>query len=592
MIPVQETARPGGVDPFTAEIIRSHLIATVREMVATTVRTAYSTCFSEGEDFTCALFDAAGNMIAQAAGNLCHTGLTVAVRHILSVQDDFQPGDVVIHNDPYTGCSHQADVTVCRPIFYRDVLVGFAVNRGHWTDVGGMAPGGWSGTARHVNQEGLIIPAVKLYRRGQLDRGLQEILLKNVRVSHQAWGDLQSQIASNITAERRTGALIEKYGLALVLAGFDAAREYSRRRFLKAMAAVPNGTASAHEIYMEDDGFGGGPYRVRVTLTKTPERIVVDYAGTDRQALATVNCSQSVARAATYSPIIAIVDPEVPFNQGVVDLIEYRAPAGCLINPTYPAPCFASTADPGARISEIIQVAFSQLLPERVIASSYATGNNLTAWGFQPDGQDEFLYYVYQSGGCGARATRDGNSAEWHLMANSKNESMEVWEQRYPVRFERFELVEDSAGPGRWRGGLGVTRQFELLVPTVLTANADRHTLPPPGYFGGGDGSPNRFSIKRDGQDRRFDEWFGTPSRGKFSNIAARPGDVLCVTEAGGAGYGDPFERDPELVAADVRDGYVSPASALADYGVVLDRRLDVDAAATEVERSRRRSAG
>lgn len=583
----------GPVDPFTLEVLRNYFTSTVREMATTTVRTAYSTCFSEGEDFTCALFDAQGNMIAQAAGIPVHFGgLTLAIRHFLRVWDGFEPGDVIVHNDPYTGGSHQGDGTICRPIFYRETLVGFAVNRGHWTDIGGMAAGGWSGTARHIVQEALTVPAVKLYEGGRLNTAIRSLILKNVRLSRQWWGDVQAQVASSITAERRILALIEKYGLDTVLRGFEATQEYSRRRFLKAMEVMPNATATAQDTYMEDDGFGGGPYRVNVTLIKTPERIVVDFEGTDRQAMATVNCSQGCARAATYIPIIAVLDPGVPINQGLLDLIEWRAPEGTLVNPVYPAPCFASTADPSDRISEIMQLALSQLLPDRVTAGSYATGNNLTGWGLYPNSQEEYLWYIYESGGCGARATKDGNSVEWHLMANCKNESMEVWEQRYPVRFLRYEMVQDSAGAGKWRGGLGVTRHLEMLLPTSLTANADRHIVPPPGLFGGSDGTVNRFSIIRDNQDQTFAELFGTPSPSKFSNVQGRAHDVLVVAQGGGAGYGDPLERDPARVARDVRNGYVSPGRARTDYGVALDPATgDVDQTETARLREQLRKA-
>ena len=578
------------LDPFSAEIMRNYLLSTVKEMVTTTVRTAYSTCFSEGEDFTCGLFDRDGNMIAQAAGIAAHAGgLTLPVRHFLDKFGTFEPGDVIIHNDPYTGATHQGDGSIFRPMYCEDTLIGFSINRGHWTDIGGMAAGGWSGTARHVIQEALRLPATKLYKAGTLNEEVRDLIEHNVRFSRQWWGDVQSQIASNITAERRIQALIQKSGLDAVLNSFKAARDYSRARFLNAMKGMPNASVTVRDIYMEDDGFGDGPYRVQISLTKTPEKIIVDFAGTDPQSMSTVNCSEGVARAATYAPLLAALDPGTPLNQGVIDLIEFRAPRGCLVNPVYPAPCFASTADPGDRISETMQLAISKLLPERVTAGSYATGNNLTGGGTNPQNGQDFIWYIYESGGCGARATKDGNSAEWHIMANCKNESMEVWEQRYPLRFRRYELVDDSGGPGAWRGGLGTTRHLELTLPTQITANADRHVTHPPGLFGGGDGAPNRFGVIREGRDRTFKEWFGIPSSSKFSNMPLRPGDVLVVTQGGGGGYGDPLLRDPTLVAADVRDGYVSLRCALKDYGVVFnDDGRTIDAAATEKERAMR----
>jgi N-methylhydantoinase B len=578
------------LDPFTAEIMRNYLISTVREMVSTTVRTAYSTCFSEGEDFTCGLFDRDGNMIAQAAGIGVHAGgLTLLVRHFLEKVRDFAPGDVIVHNDPYTGATHQADGAIFRPIFYDDTLVGFSINRGHWTDIGGMAPGGWSGTASHVVQEALRLPAVKLYRAGAPNQEIREMIEHNVRFARQWWGDVQAQIASNITAERRLQALIRKNGLDAVFGAFDAAIEYSRARFLHAMQAMPDASVTVNEICMEDDGFGAGPFRVQITLTKTPEKIVVDFDGTDPQSMSTVNCSQGAARAATYIPLIAVLDHDVPLNQGVLDLIEFRAPVGCLANPTYPAPCFASPADPGDRISEIMLSALGKLLPERVTAGCYATGNNLTAGGYDPERREDFIWYIFESGGCGARATKDGNSAEWHLLANCKNESMEVWERRYPVRFRRYELVQNSGGPGAWRGGLGVTRHLELTLPAAITANADRHVLPPNGLFGGCAGSVNRFSVIRGREDKTFKERFGIPSTSKFSNVPLVQGDVVAITQAGGGGYGDPLARNPQLVADDVLAGYVSLERARLDYGVLLEPvTFAVDVAATTRERASR----
>lgn len=570
-------------DPFTEEILRNYLIATVREMGTTTVRTAYSTCFSEGEDFTCALFDAEGRLLAQAAGLPVHVGgLGRAIEHFRTKWASFEPGDIVLHNDPYTGGSHQADGTVFRPIFHGPVLLGFAANRGHWTDIGGMSPGGWSGTARHIVQEALRIPAVKLYEGGRLREDVRDLIVSNVRLSHQLLGDLQAQIASTITAERRIEYLVEKYGIDVVLASFDAAREYSRRRFIDALRTIPDGEASVRELYMEDDGEGRGPYYVTVKVTKSETGFVVDYAGTDPQADATVNCSEGCTRAATYAALIAVADPDVPVNQGLLDLIEVRAPLGSLINPEYPAPCFAGTGDPVHRLSEIMQLALAQFVPDRVMASSYATGNNLTGWGYRSSTKEEFLWYVFESGGCGARKSRDGNSVEFFLMGNCKNESMEVWEQRYPVRFRSYGMITDSAGPGRQRGGLGSARRIELIEPTSLTANADRHRIAGPGFFGGQSGQTNGFFIERDGERHSFTELFGTLSPSKFSNVQAMTGDVLVVQQGGGAGYGDPVDRDERAVARDVRLGYVSVAAARSQYGVVCNEDGDLDAGTTE----------
>jgi len=558
------------LDPFTAEIIRSYLLSTVREMYETTIRTAYSTCFSEGEDFTCAIFDVDGRMIAQAFGLPAHSGALVDVMdNIFENFDTFEDGDVIVHNDPYNGGTHQADVVICRPIFIGDERIGFAINRGHWTDVGGMAPGGWCGTARHVIQEALIIPAAKLYEAGVLDRQIRDFILKNVRLPKQCWGDLQAQIASDTVAERRVQSLVRKYGLESVKHGMSEAIEYSKRRFGAMLEELPDGEFEGSEI-MEDDGHGGGPYHIRAKVTKRGRNVVVDFAGTDRQVNGPVNVSFTGAKAAAYSAVLAAVDPDVPMNSGVLDLIEVRAEVGSMVRPTYPAPVFA-WADPSDKASEAVLKAMVHMAPDRVAAGTYCTGNNVTASGEDPETGEEFLWYHFGSGGCGARPTKDGNTADWHLMGNCKNESMEIWEARYPVEFEEFGLVTDSGGAGEHRGGLGVARKIQVTADTRITGCADRHQEPSWGIAGGGGGTPNRFSVTREGVEYDLRTLFGIPSLSKFTDESLRKGDVFTTEQGGGGGYGSTLARGAELVAQDVHNGYVSLERAREDYGVWID---------------------
>jgi N-methylhydantoinase B/oxoprolinase/acetone carboxylase alpha subunit len=577
------------LSPFTAEIIRSYLISTVREMVEATVRTAYSTCFSEGLDFSCALFDRRARMIAQEYGLPVHSGaLLDAMETIVSSYGSFQEGDVVVHNDPYTGGTHQMDVVIARPVFFERKMLGFAVNRGHWTDVGGMSPGGWSGTVRHVIQEALIIPPVKLYKAGVLDREIRDFILKNIRVPKQCWGDLQAQIASDILAERRMRELARKYGLETVLEGMEEALRYSRRRFTRALEEqLPNGTWEGTE-YQEDDGHGGGPYKVHVTLTKQGHRVLVDFAGTDPQVRGPVNCSFVSTKAACYSAIVAVVDPDVPFNSGFLELIEVKAPVGCLVHAVYPAPVLAGPADPGNKVYEAVLKSIGQIAPGRITGGSYCTANNCVGSGVEPESDEDFLWYIFESGGCGARATKDGLSAMWHTMSNCKNQSMEIWETRYPLRFEKYEMVTDSGGPGKHRGGLGTRRQMRLLLPTYVSAIADRHQIPPWGLAGGKPGMPNKFSLIREGKEWDFPRLFGTRSPAKFSLVPLKADDVYCVTQGGGGGYGDPLERDLRPVEWDILNGYVSLEKARDEYGVWIDPLTGkVDAARTTQLRQR-----
>lgn len=557
-------------DPFTKEILRAFLVSVVREMVLTTTRTAYSTCFAHGEDFTCGLFDSKGRMIAQDQGVPVHAGaLGDAVGHVIEKAGHIRPGDVFAHNDPYTGGTHQADGLVLRPIFddAEEELLGFAANRGHWMDVGGMSPGGWSGAAEDTIQEGLVLPGVRLVAAGRVDEDVKALLLRNVRLPRQLWGDIQAQIASNIVAERRIRELLARYGPGGFASACEVALTYSRQRFLKGLGAIPDGAASAADV-LEDDGRGNGPLPICVHVLKSGGTISVGFSGTAPQALAPVNSTLACTKAAVVVSVLAVVDPAVPLNSGVVDAIAVDAASGSLVNPTFPAPTFGATADPSDRVSEVVLRALAELVPERVPAGAYSTGNNVTGGGIIEGRQ--FLWYSYQSGGCGARAETDGNSAEWHLMANSKNESMEVWERRYPVEFLSYCLVEDSGGAGRTRGGLGTERRVRVLAPTRLSGISDHHGVGAAGLAGGSDGMPNGFRLERDGRIAPLDQWFKLASPSKFSNLPLHTGDVFVSRQGGGGGYGDPRARPREAVVEDVRAGYVTRPAAVGEYGLDL----------------------
>ena len=573
MTTTQAVAEPkrSRIDLFTAAIMRSYLISTVQEMMETTIRAAYSTCFSEGLDFTCAFFDSQARMIAQAYGLPVHSGaLFDPVKTLLSTYDTFEEGDVIVFNDPYNGGSHQADVVVARPIFLDGDLMGFGVNRGHWVDVGGMSPGGWSGTVRHVIQEALIIPPAKLYKAGVLDREIRDFILKNVRIPKQCWGDIQAQIASNITAERRLRELAQKYGAGAVLEGMEQALSYSKRRFTKKLGELPDGQWEG-EDYIEDDGHGGGPYTVHVTLKKEGEKILVDFDGTDPQVRGPVNCTYTETKAGSYTALVDVVDPFVPLNSGLIEAIEVKAPIASMVNPVYPAPVFATTSDPINRVHEAVMKAISKWLPDRVVAGGYATQNDCTGGGDHPETGEEFIWYHFGPGGIGARATKDGRSMDTDAMVNSRAESMELWESRFPLEFDRLALITNSGGAGENRGGLGASRHMRITSPTSITGCADRQKIPPWGLFGGKEGFPNKMSIIRDGKERDFPSLFGTFCSSKFSNVPLNIGDIFDISAGGGGGYGDPLNRDVQKVEWDVLNGYVSPDHAEQMYGVWID---------------------
>jgi N-methylhydantoinase B/oxoprolinase/acetone carboxylase alpha subunit len=495
--------------------------------------------------------------------------------------DAIEPGDVLLHNDPFEGADHQSDVVVAVPVFVEDVLVGFSVNRGHWSDIGAMFAGGY-GLASHTVQEGLVIPTCKLMRRGVVAREIKDFILRNVRMPRQVWGDLQAQLASAYVAADRIRELVARHGLAQVQDAVEHSLDYAARRFRERLALLPDGVFEAEDA-MDDDGFGRGPFPVRVRVTKAGDRVTVDFAGTAAQTDGAANCSLGATKAAVYTALKALVDPDIPYNSAVAGLIEIRAPEGTIVNPRRPAPVCCSPADPTNRIFETVMRSWLEAVPERVVVGGYSSGLNAPGWGRTADGQ-EFMWYVLGPGGCGARAERDGLTAQWHTMSMCGTESVEAWEARYPVRFERRALRPDSAGAGRRRGGLGDERVIELLADTQVSGFLDRFDSEPWGAEGGAPGSSNAFRVGRDGRELRMTE-LGLTSDGKFTNLPLRAGDRFIVRSGGGGGMGDPFEREPARVAADVLAGYVSRAAALAEYGVVLDADGRVDEAATALRR-------
>ncbi len=572
-------------DAVTTEIIRNYMLSAVREMISVTTRAAYSTCFSEAVDFSCALFDERGRLFAQAGGIPVHFGsLFDAVDTILEQEGELEEGDVILHNDPYSGACHQADVVVATPMFSKGEFIGLSVNRGHWMDVGGMAAGGWSGSARHVAQEGLIIPVCHLYRKGEVNREVREFVLKNVRMPRLIWGDIQAQIASARAAADRMSDLVDRYGLAEVREAIQHSLDYAKKRFRERMDSLPNGVFKAEDV-MDDDGFGGGPFHIRITIDKTPDKILVDFEGTDEQAQGPANCTFALTKAGVLTALKALVDPEMPLNSGILDLIEVSAPPGTIVNPTYPAPVFFGTADPVARVCDTTLKVWAQVIPDRLVAGSYSSGHNSTGWSMAEDGT-ESLWYIFGPGGCGARKDKDGLTAEWHTVVSCGNESMEIWEARFPIRFLKRELRQDSGGPGRTRGGLGDVRIMEVTSDTFFTACADRWDSQSWSIEDGLPGVSNEFRVQRGGREYTFPELFGVTSPSKFSNLPLIAGDRIVIRAGGGGGFGPPQDRDEQQVASDVKNGYVSAQVAQDVYRVALEPDETVDRKTTDRLRS------
>jgi N-methylhydantoinase B/oxoprolinase/acetone carboxylase alpha subunit len=442
-------------------------------------------------------------------------------------------------------------------MFYRDTLIGFAINRGHWTDIGGMAPGGCAGTATHVVQEGLIIPICKLYAGGQLNLELRDFILENVRLPEDDWGDLQSQIAATCAAESRIRVLMDRYGCEAVLDGMQEAIRYSKQRFLARLAAIPDGRYTAGDV-MEDDGVTDRRYDIAVAIEKGPDGITVDFTGTSVQAPTPVNATITSTRAAVYAAVLALVDPTLPANAGVFETIEVIAPEGTIVNARRPAPVFGCTFEISKRVPEAILKAFAATIPERASAGSFCSGNNLSARFNDPATGDESLWYNFYEGGQGATARADGNNALYFWAGTALNQPIEVWEHKYPVLVERYALIPDSGGGGAHRGGLGTVHEIRLRADHFVSGLGDRHRVPPWGINGGEPGRVNRWSLRRDGSTRELQAVFQLPSPSKFYNLPLKSGDVLIIETGGGGGFGPAASRDQSAHERDVREGYVT----------------------------------
>jgi len=559
------------VDPVTVGIIRAGLVSISREMGVTLRQTAYSTIFNEGGDFSCGLFDASGRLVAQGEFVPIHLGaMPFSVRSAIDEIgiESFEPGDTVLLNDPYRGGSHLPDLTAVSPVFVGDRLVGFAANRAHHADVGGGVPGSFNARARENYQEGLRIPPVKLYEAGRLNSDLRDLILNNVRVPSDMRGDLEAQVSANRTAVDRLRELCARYGTETVTLAVEEVCRQSERRMRAVISSWPDGVYVG-EDYMENDGIVDEPIRIRVTLRVRGDEITVDFEGTGPQARGPINAAPGMTASAVYLTLQAASDPTIPANDGCFRPVTLNVPRGCLVNPEFPAACTAGN-ECAHRIVNTVMRAFAAL-PHgpRVMACDHGSSNNVFIDSIGARGDREILYQ-YPEGGWGALAHKDGENAMFSFMGNCPNTPGEALELRFPVRLTRYELRQDSGGAGRWRGGLGTRRDYEILASDAeLSFIGDRCKLPPWGLAGASAGAAGRYSIDRGAGL----EPAAPVLASKGVEIPLRRGDVVVIESAGGGGYGDPLERPVELIAADLEAGYVSASAVARDYGASATRR-------------------
>ena len=584
------------VSPVLLEVIRSYLINTCTEMGVAMLRTAYSTMFNEARDFSCVVFDGTGDMVAQ--GDFCpaHIGAIVhtvewAIKEM--GPENLEPGDVILHNDPYRGNCHLPEYMTLKPCFYEGQIVAYAANIAHMTEIGGMVPATF-GDTRNIFQEGLRIPPVKIYRQDQEVEDIFSIITSNVRTPRVSYGDLKAMIGSTYLAERRILDLVKRYG-AETFAGYcEEIKNVSETMTREVISEWPDGEYSA-EGYIEDDGvIPDRPWKIKTTIVVRGDEVIVDYTGTDEQAAGAINQSFGATASATYNAVFHMIEEPIPFNHGAYRPISIIAPPGTVANVSYPGSCVGGNQDTYPTTVDILLTAFTQM-SDRSSAADGGTAGGMGFYGHSIDTGEPFVYLHHEGMGWGGRADADGNDAQIVKNGNCFNSPIEVLETRYPVRIEEYRFAEDSAGPGKHRGGHGVQRIWRALAPLIVSAHTNRSQIPAWGVCGGDPGGNTAVHFQPAGTSgwKTAPELYGKTSPGKFSNVQLEPGDRLLSRVPGGGGYGNRLERDPELVLRDHLDEFISVEDAARVYGVVIrpeDKTVDLAATARLREEMRVRS--
>jgi len=558
-------------DPITLEIINSYLTTTCIEMGLTMERTAYSPIFHEGTDFSCALFDSKMELLAQAEGCPAQLGaMFYSVNWSIKELglENLEPGDVILHNDVYRGHTHIPEFAMIKPVFIDNTLVAFCANIAHHADVGGKTPGSFPADATEVYQEGILIPPVKMWKRAERVDEIWKIILANVRNKNNSYGDFMATYGSLVTAERQLIKLIKRYGLKEYMKYVEEIKNYGERRMRAEIEKIPDGTYESEE-FIDDDGITNDMYRISVRITKSGSEMVVDYTGSDKQARGPVNCSYGVTASATYNGIFNFVDPTIPHNQGSFRPIRLICPSGTVVNANFPAPMTGGNSETHNLIANAVLLALGQAVPERAVAEGGVTCGVFTVGGIDPRSNGYFTYVNWDGNGFGARASKDGNNAVVpYVGGQSRNCPVESIETVAPLRVTRYELIQDGGGAGKYRGGLGVLREFEILTEEcIISCHSNKAKTGPRGIFGGLDGSRTAFLIKRKEEDvyRTPQEVFGAVSPTKFVGVLHN-GDRIQIRHPGGGGYGDPLQRDASKVEEDLVSGYISLKSASEVY--------------------------
>jgi N-methylhydantoinase B len=568
-------------DAITQEIINGKLLAIVDEMAIVLARTSMSPVVYEVLDFACGICDANGELIAQTNGITIFTG--TFSRQLRFIQqrfgNDMAPGDTFLTNDPFEGGTHPCDFAMVRPIFFRGTLIAYGIAVAHLLDVGGAVAGSIPPNATSIYQEGIRLSGVRLTRNDRLLDDVVRIITENVRLPSLLLGDVNAELAAVRIAERRMNETVEKYGTAALAETCRLLLATSEDRARAVIAALPDGDYQADDI-IDGDGTSDEPIAVKVAVRIRGPEIEVDFTGSSPARSAPINCSRGALTSAVKTVIKALVAPHEPSNDGWFRPLTVTAPPGTIFTAEKPSPT-GWYYEGAAQASELVWKALARLAPERFTAGTYVS---LCATYISGPGEEGlFVHIEPQNGGWGATSHRDGASGLIAITdGDTYNYSIELLEAKFPLLVHRYDYnVEGGVGAGRYRGGFGLVREYEVECDdAVLYCSLGRTATPPWGVDGGGDGSLNGIEVMRDGERTRLTR---TPQ------FALQRGDRVRIITGGGGGWGDPLARKPADVARDIRHGLLTPGEALSIYRVVVSSSGEIDLTATARLRERPR---
>lgn len=573
------------MDKVTLQVFANHARAAAENMAYTLYRTAHSTFVKETEDFTVQITDPSGSVVAvpMDLGATWYPGIDYsrAIRMI----PGYEPGDIGFTNDPYSGflATHAPDLHMWKPIFHEGEIVAYACGHIHNTDMGGAVPASLSRSLTEIHQEGIRFPPMKMLRQGELNEEALRVMMLNVRKPEQNLGDLKAFIGALNTGERKVRAMIAKFGIAGFRAGLAGLQDYAEHQAREVLRAIPDGEYVFAD-YTDEDSVGGNPCRLRLALRIKGDAAELDFTGTDPQLTSALNVPtgshprHTLLLVGVYY-VLYTMNPQLLLNAGLTRPFTCIVPEGTALNPTFPA-AVGMRSLTCARLRSLVFGAFGLAMPERMPAAPAGTSSILNVMTTDNRTHRTVLAAINPIvGGAGGMPHRDGTNGSGADGAYLKNTPLEITETEVPIQVERYGLMPDSGGAGRWRGGLATVMEFRVFAPNsrVTARNRDRCRFRPWGILGGAAGKPSDFVLNP-----------GTPRERVLGNtdlVTMDPGDLLHIHSPGGAGRGSPFEREPARVLQDVERGYVSVAAAAAEYGVII-RDGAVDEAATKARRA------